>query len=340
MRKFYYLVSLVAVVFFSSLVFLLPSSVKASDPSYPDQGCANGVQNSGIYTWASQTPRMVFTPTFNWLNAVSVRIKGTNSTGTPRIEAQIWDWHSTPHRMLATHSVDLENRVDEYWQHITQSSQDLEPGLEYALILVPKNGSQIYWSATTNISCYSYSRGYAMVDGVRNNAIVFGFVTYGWYDPSNPSSVPGTIDPAPAAEPASNPSDPSSSSVSADPTGDNPPGVGMSSSSVGSSSNSGNAESANGNTADSATSSTPINDGSNDISALLTDFRDNNENAGGFKGFLANIISSPIMFYLFPVISFLFWAGVILLIIFLVRRRNKKEKDVPRAEAKLEEKKK
>jgi len=187
MRKTGVFLAISTIVLFScSVIFTSPSKVRAVDPSYPDQGCVNGVQDSGLYTYADHSPTVVFTPRFNWLNAVSVRIKGTNPTGTPRVEAQIWNWHSSPHQMIATHSVDLDNRVSEYWQAITESSQDIDPGLPYALVLVPKNGTQVYWSATSDNSCYT--RGYAMHDGAQDLSLMYGFSTYGWYDSTNPNS--------------------------------------------------------------------------------------------------------------------------------------------------------
>jgi len=245
--------------------------------------------------------------------------------------------------MIATHSVDLENRVDEYWQYITESSQDIDPGLEYAIILVPKNGSQVYWSATTNTSCYA--PGYAMIDGARLNSIDYGFATYGWYDPSNPSSDGSAADPGtPDGGSTTNPAG-SAGAITTDPVASSgsSSGSGASGSSSSSSSGSGTSGSLSKSTGTATTTSkssfTP------DIAEILADYGVNKD-SGGVAGFLADVFSSPIMIILWPLFSLLFWIGVIVLIIVLIRRRNRKKNEAGaekvvenKPESKKEEKK-
>jgi len=321
MRKFSFLIVVVSIVFSSCLyVFSKPGTASAVDPSYPDQGCVD-VNNSGLYTWGDHSPTVVFVPRFNWLNAVSVRIKGTNPTGTPKVQAQIWNWTSIPHRLMAMTTVELENRVEEYWQHFNISSQDMDPGLSYALALVPKEGTQFYWSATTNTSCYT--RGYAMNDGVNDASKMYGFVTYGWYDINNPSSGGSQPDPGTPSGGSTSGTSGSTGAPSSDPL------VTDSSSSTGSTGSTGSSSSGTGSTGSKSSKSTMGTSGSKsawtpDIAGILADYG-KDENSGGFLGFLANVFSSPIMFYLWPLLSFLFWVGVIVLIIVLVRRRRKKK---------------
>lgn len=325
MKKYLVLVGLVSIVFFSSLVFLLQiKPVKATDPSYPDQGCAD-VLNSGLYTWADHNPTVIFTPRFNWLNGVSIRIKGSNPTGTPRVTAEIWDWHSNPHRMLALHTVELENRVSEYWQFITESSQDLDPGLQYALVVKPKDGTQVYLSATTDTSCYS--RGYAMHDGAQDLSLMYGFVTYGWYDPNNPNSdgtMPGGGTPNGGSTTGSTGS---TGAPSSDPVAGSGSSSGSGTTGSSGSSSSGSGTSGSSSKSTGAATATPKSSFTPDIAAILADYGAD-ENSGGFLGFLANVFSSPIMFYLWPLLSLLFWIGVIVLIVVLIRRRKKKNETV------------
>jgi len=322
MRNVIGLISIVGMLLMAySFLFFATEKVAAIDPSYPDQGCVNGVQNSGVSTWASQTPGMVFVPRFNWLNAVSVRIKGTNPTGTPRIEAQIWNWHSNPHQMIARHSVDLENRIDEYWQYIEESSQDIDPGLEYAIILVPKNGSQVYWSATTNTSCYA--PGYAMIDGTRLNSIDYGFATYGYYDPNNPSSDGSAADPGtPDSGSTTNPAG-SAGAITTDPVASSGSSSGSGTTGSSGSSSSGSGTSGSSSKSTGTTTTAPKSSFVPDIAAILAD-HGANKDSGGIAGFLANVFSSPIMIILWPLLSLLFWIGVIVFIIVLIRRRKKK----------------
>jgi len=337
MGKTIRLIATFSIIFSSFTLLLTSGSVKASDPSYPDQGCVNGVNNTGIYTWADQSPTVVFTPRFNWLNAVSVRIKGTNPTGTPRVQAQIWNWHVTPHQMIASHTVELENRTSEYWQYITESSQDIDPNLQYALVLVPKDGTQVYWSATSNTSCYT--RGYAMHGGVQDLSMMYGFSTYGWYDPNNPNSdgtMPGSGTPTSGSTTGTSGG---TGAPTADPAGSNPEGV---SGSSGSSSSSSSGSSTNSGSSSSNSSSTPSD---KDISELLADYK-NGSSDMGFSDLLGSIFMSPVIsMIIFPIISFLFWLGVIILIIILFVRHNKKKKaeeavaNAPKTEEKKVDKK-
>lgn len=312
------MIALMVLSFFSILVSA-PKTSLATDPSYPDQGCVNGVNNTGLYTWADKSPTVVFTPRFNWLNAVSVRIKGTNPTGTPRVRAEIWDWHSNPHRMLASHTVELENRTSEYWQQITESSQDMDPGLQYALVLTPRDGTQVYWSATTNTSCYS--RGYAMHDGAQDLSLMYGFSTYGWYDSSNPNSdgtMPGSgTSTTGSTSGTSNGS--STGSPAADSSGDNPTGV--SSSSGSESTSSGNASSNTGNSG--GTSATADKSSSTPTTAEILSLFGKD---AGDDSMLGRIFGSPAMMIIWPLLSFLFWAIIIALIIILIVRHNRKKK--------------
>ena len=318
MKKVSYFMLTLLTAFILSPLFSTPQKAKASDPSYPDQGCVNGVNNTGLYTWADSSPTVVFTPTFNWLNAVSVRIKGTNPTGTPKVQAQIWNWHSAPHRMLASHTVELDNRTSEYWQYITESSQDMDPGLQYALVLVSKDGTLVYWSATTNTSCYS--RGYAMHDGAQDLSLMYGFSTYGWYDPNNPNS-DGTL-PGSGSTGTGNTG---AGAPVADPAGNNPSGVASSSS--GSSGTSGSGTSTTGG------SGTPSD---KDIAALLADYK---SGGTGFGDLVVGILFGPFTsMIIWPILSLLFWVGVIVLIIVLIRRHNKKKAAAAAVPAKAEEK--
>ncbi|MCX6810437.1 MAG: hypothetical protein NTY30_01710 [Candidatus Berkelbacteria bacterium] len=260
-------------------------------------------------------PTVVFTPTFNWLNAVSVRIKGTNPTGTPRVQAQIWDWHSNPHRLLAMNTVELVNRTSEYWQPITESSQDMDPGLQYALVLVPKDGTQVYWSATITTSCYA--RGYAMHDGIQDNGMMYGFSTYGWLDPNNPNSngqLPGSSSGTSGTTgSAGTTGNTGAGAPTADPAGNNPTGVGSSSSTGSGTSGSGSSPSNSSNSPS-----------DKDIAALLADYKNG---SGGFGDLVSGLFFSPIVtMIILPILSFLFWAGVIILIIILIVRHNKKKK--------------
>ncbi|MCX6810436.1 MAG: hypothetical protein NTY30_01705 [Candidatus Berkelbacteria bacterium] len=56
MRKLIGLVSIGAMILsMCAFLFALPESVSAVAPSYPDQGCVNGVNNSGLYIYADRS---------------------------------------------------------------------------------------------------------------------------------------------------------------------------------------------------------------------------------------------------------------------------------------------
>ncbi len=306
---------LISVLFLLSVwasAYSIPKIAKATDPSYPDQGCVNGVQNSGLYVMTDYSPTVVFKPRFNWLNGVSVRIKALSSPATPRIKVAIWDWHSNPHREIASHTVEITDRVNENWQFVTQSSQDMDPGLEYAIVLTPRDGTRAYWSGTTNASCYP--PGYALSNG-NPSEIMFGFATYGWYDPSNPNT-DGTSPGDGSADSGSSSTPDSGGSINTDPSG-----------AAGSSSSTGSSSDSSGSNSGSNSSTT----GSNSTGSSGSDYPSIEEilgmaGHGDQDSWFGRLFSSPIMFYLWPILSFLFWVGLILLIIILIVRHNRKKK--------------